>query len=102
MTMFRKIQTLLKTLTQFFIQKPSGEGNWQWVWDDASGQAIKHDSNPWLAYYASSPTRNNNSSNPTLAETQSQSGWTSQKLIEFSEDKSRGFLPGINPKIGHR
>ena len=100
--MLHKIQTLLKTIAQFFIQKPSADLTWQWVWDDASGEAIKQDNNPWLAYYASSPTKNNNRSNPTLAETQSQSGWTSQKLIEFSENKSRGFLPGINPKIGHR
>lgn len=100
--MFRKIQTLLKAIAQFLIQKPSADLTWQWVWDDASGQAIKHDSNPWLAYYASSPTQNNHPLNSTLEETQSQSGWTSQKLIEFSEDKSRGFLPGINPKIGRR
>lgn len=100
--MLRQIQTLLKTLTQFFIQKPSREGNWQWVWDDASGQAIKHDSNPWLTYYASSPQNTNNRSTSSVKTSERSSNWDTQKLMEFSADKSQGFLPGLLNRLSNR
>jgi len=94
--MFHKIKTLIQSIAQFFVEKPSADLTWRWVWDEESNQPIKQDSNPWLAYYASSPKRKSDRSNVTVNEAQADADWDSQKLIQFSRDKSKGFLPGIN------
>jgi hypothetical protein len=94
--MFHKIKTLIQSIAQFFVEKSPADLTWRWVWDEESSQPIKHDSNPWLAYYASSPKRKSDRSSDPVNEAQSDLDWDSQKLIQFSRDKSKGFLPGIN------
>lgn len=96
--MLTKFKTLINAISRFFVQKPSADLTWRWVWDETTGKAIKQDKNPWLAYYATPPATVNPNSDDSLKEPDFSSDWDSQKFIQFSQEKSQGYFPGISQK----
>lgn len=96
MIMLNKLLTHLKSIAQFFIQKPAADLTWRWVWDDDADKAIAPYRNPLVAHYAS--FANKKLSSP---DSSAEAGWTPEKLIAMSEANARGFGLGVNPPVSH-
>jgi hypothetical protein len=79
----------LKRILQFFIEKPSAQGDWQWVHEEGVSSEIQTDKiyiPQQLKYFMNDQS--------LVDSTVESNSWNTQKLINLSNTLAKAYTPG--------